>query len=192
MIDQVSVDPVHAWVQYETAFTEEECERIIQIGTSNELQQGKIFNASNEEDMVELRKAEGACLYPSEELNWVHVKIQNIVTQLNDKFFMFNLLGAFEGLQFIKYSAPGGKYGRHLDSSTGNIVRKLSFTLQLSKEESYEGGELCLHVSDKPKIASKKQGCIVLFPSYILHEVTPVTRGTRYSLVSWFTGRPFT
>ena len=31
----------------------------------------------------------------------------------------------------------------------------------------------------------------IVFPSYVLHEVCPVTRGTRYSLVSWVTGAPF-
>ena len=38
---------------------------------------------------------------------------------------------------------------------------------------------------------SKAQGTLILFPSFILHEVTPVTKGERNSLVSWITGKPF-
>ena len=36
-----------------------------------------------------------------------------------------------------------------------------------------------------------KKGSIVVFPSYLWHRVTPVTRGTRYSLVAWNLGWPF-
>ena len=37
----------------------------------------------------------------------------------------------------------------------------------------------------------RDQGYVAVFPSYVLHEVTPVTKGTRYSLVSWVTGKSF-
>ncbi len=37
----------------------------------------------------------------------------------------------------------------------------------------------------------KKQGTLIVFPSYTLHEVTPVTKGERNSLVTWVTGKPF-
>ena len=39
--------------------------------------------------------------------------------------------------------------------------------------------------------ASKVKGTIVVFPSFVWHRVTPVTSGTRYSLVNWLQGRPF-
>ena len=37
----------------------------------------------------------------------------------------------------------------------------------------------------------KEQGKLILFPSYVLHEVKPVTKGERYSLVAWITGPQF-
>jgi PKHD-type hydroxylase len=106
-------------------------------------------------------------------------------------FFKFDLFGATEGFQFTKYTAPGGKYGRHIDSSPGTLIRKLSFTLQLSDPKDYQGGELCLYLGDKGEVMKKEQGHVAVFPSYVLHEVKPVTKGTRYSLVSWITGKPF-
>jgi PKHD-type hydroxylase len=96
-----------------------------------------------------------------------------------------------EGIQFTKYSAPAGRYGKHVDSWVKGPVRKLSFTLQLSDPQEYEGGELRLYFKDDPEVMPKPQGAITLFPSYVLHEVTPVTKGTRYSLVAWVTGKPF-
>jgi PKHD-type hydroxylase len=86
---------------------------------------------------------------------------------------------------------PGGKYGRHIDSAPGTLIRKLSFTVQLSEPEDYKGGDLCLYLGEKPEVMKKEQGFVALFPSYVLHEVKPVTSGTRYSLVSWITGKPF-
>jgi PKHD-type hydroxylase len=37
----------------------------------------------------------------------------------------------------------------------------------------------------------KQKGAAVLFPSFLLHRVTPVTRGTRKSLVLWVGGSPY-
>jgi PKHD-type hydroxylase len=95
------------------------------------------------------------------------------------------------GLSVHQVQAPGGKYGRHIDSAPGTLIRKLSFTVQLSEPEDYKGGDLCLYLGDKAEVMKKEQGFVALFPSYVLHEVKPVTSGTRYSLVSWITGKPF-
>lgn len=69
--------------------------------------------------------------------------------------------------------------------------RKLSMVIQLSDPSEYEGGELLLHLGNNPTRIERKKGLAVFFPSYILHEVTPVTKGERYSLVAWVHGKPF-
>ena len=38
---------------------------------------------------------------------------------------------------------------------------------------------------------TSKKGSIIIFPSFNWHQVTPVTRGTRYSLVMWNLGEPW-
>jgi PKHD-type hydroxylase len=181
-----NLDPVHSWSFWDKAFTKEECERIIEIGNACNKQQaatrGKVEN---------IRKSEVAWLYPSDDLDWAYRRVTDIITDLNDRFFRFDLFGATEGFQFTKYTAPGGKYSKHIDSAPGSLIRKLSFTVQLSDPKDYKGGDLCLYLSEKPEVMKKEQGYVVLFPSYVLHEVKPVTQGTRYSLVSWITGKPF-
>ena len=67
-------------------------------------------------------------------------------------------------------------------------VRKISLSLQLSDASEYEGGELLVTHGSKPDVARKNRGSITFFPSYIMHEVTPVTKGTRKSIVGWVTG----
>jgi len=77
-------------------------------------------------------------------------------------------------------------------------VRKLSITLMLSDPKDYEGGNLKFDFgvhSEKQRFeeisgGKVNQGSIIIFPSYKYHCVTPVTKGTRYSLVVWLNGRP--
>ena len=73
-------------------------------------------------------------------------------------------------------------------------VRKISVSAILN--EDYEGGELqfkTLTPMGKVQIATVKgnKGDVIVFPSYLNHRVTPVTKGTRYSVVAWYGGPPF-
>jgi len=57
--------------------------------------------------------------------------------------------------------------------------------------EGFQGGDFQFHKGYlNNNIIKPTQGTIIMFPSWILHRVTPVTKGTRYSLVSWFLGKP--
>ena len=53
------------------------------------------------------------------------------------------------------------------------------------------GGDLKFFEDNTGSIAVKQQGTLILFPSYVLHQVTPVTKGERNSLVAWVTGDKF-
>lgn len=75
------------------------------------------------------------------------------------------------------------------DRQSAIKCRKLSGTVQLSDPTEYEGGNLILcPEGPEPQYANKAKGGVILFRSHILHEVTPVTKGTRYSLVAWVNG----
>lgn len=96
--------------------------------------------------------------------------------------------------------------------------RKLSMSIQLNSGDDYEGGHfqwLEPHREfDKMKTTSngleglnpsidmnesirtlpfsmKEIGSVIVFPSFLYHQVTPVLSGTRKSLVVWFTGKPY-
>ncbi len=87
--------------------------------------------------------------------------------------------------------------GYTLNKNFYGKIRKLSVTINLSDENSYEGGNLMFdfgqHVENQLHecTIARNKGSIIVFPSYIDHCVTPVTKGTRYSLVNWLLGRPF-
>jgi PKHD-type hydroxylase len=77
-------------------------------------------------------------------------------------------------------------------------IRKLSMTINLNKPGEYDGGNLKFDFGPHAQgqrfhecVEIRPQGSIIVFPSYVYHQVTPVTRGTRYSLVLWSIGKPF-
>ena len=130
----------------------------------------------------------------NKDTNWLFKKIIDKIFDVNSKNFDLQLKFV-EDLQFSEYSEEkGGFYSKHRDDgnkkSLDNYVdiRKLSFTIQLTDDKEYEGGELIFHIDDEEKKAPKSKGTIVFFESDIVHEVTPVTKGVRHSLVSWVQG----
>lgn len=79
---------------------------------------------------------------------------------------------------------PGMKYGAHADAphmQIGNITLQsdLSATVFVSPPQSYEGGELVIHLGTQPVVVKGAPGDIVVYPSTMLHEVRPVISGTR-------------
>jgi PKHD-type hydroxylase len=118
-------------------------------------------------------------------------KITEIIVNANLNFFNYDIYD-LEALQFTTYpEGYNGFYSKHVDThavSSATNVRKLSFSLQLSSPDSYEGGDLLLWAEKEPIVAPKNRGDLIIFPSYVMHEVTPVTGGLRSSLVGWVTG----
>ena len=76
-------------------------------------------------------------------------------------------------------------------------TRKIRVTISLNDYREYSGGKLRFdlgpHRPDRYHTCNeiKQKGSVVVFPSHIHHQVTPVTKGTRYSLVCWNLGAPF-
>ena len=88
-------------------------------------------------------------------------------------------------IDLLKYSA-GGKYEIHTDNNT-TTPRHLSVIINLN--DDYEGGDLIFTDQKEKEIKKLKldKGSIVFFPSDFMypHSIQPITRGTRYSIVSW-------
>lgn len=88
--------------------------------------------------------------------------------------------------------------GYTTDNNMVGKVRKISLTINLNAPGEYEGGNLMFDFG--PNCEGERyheckeirpQGSIIVFPSFLDHCVTPIEKGTRYSLVLWVLGRPF-
>jgi PKHD-type hydroxylase len=118
--------------------------------------------------------------------------------EANDALWHFDLRSALECIQYTEYYASeNGHYDWHQDIGPGELPsrRKVSITIQLSESDEYEGGELLICKGsngngqlDANSKCQRGKGVSVLFPSYMMHRVTPVTKGTRKSLVLWVGG----
>lgn len=145
------------------------------------------------------RESGVAFLEFARDLQFMYENVDKLVkraNQLADWNFEYNYI---EPLQYTVYG-KGQYYDWHVDATSqgAQAKRKLSFVMLLDDEDSFEGGEFQIEwgsPDDGEKrihtINLKTAGSIVVFPSHIWHRVTPVTKGTRRTIVGWIHGPKF-
>ena len=145
--------------------------------------------------------------------HWLGGFMWHYISRANRENFLYDLRCIDgESMQYTRYGV-GQFYSWHNDSglachykpeTVGNrmegrandfvnenteLVRKLSFVLQLSDADDYEGGNLqLLDESGKSYFAPRKRGTVILFDSRTQHRVLPVKAGLRKSIVGWTVG----
>ena len=177
------------FVYFDGLFTPIDINRINQYWDSTKSEQATV--TGDEIYNEQLRKSSVIGLPPDGEHQWAFDRLGMLCLQCNQQRFNFDLRGFYENLQLAEYG-EGDFFDWHLDFGFGaSSVRKLSITVQLSKEDSYEGGDLQFMINQNIVNAPRKQGTVVVFPSFILHRVTPITKGKRRSIVGWVGGPPY-
>lgn len=142
------------------------------------------------------------------QIRWINLKYPHILKHIepvleiymksaNRNAFNFDI-NYIDHFQFTTYRAEDkGFYDWHPDifweTKNETTHRKLSITLQLSNSDEYEGGdfEFKAPVVQPDSNELRKKGSILIFPSFVEHRVTPVTKGVRKSLVGWYEGPKF-
>ncbi|MFT6502242.1 MAG: PKHD-type hydroxylase [Crocinitomicaceae bacterium] len=154
----------------------------------------KTLKATVDGDKVyrdELRKSSVMFIDNTPENDWLYSRLAGMAIKTNNERYWFDLLGFHQELQLTRYS-EGDFFNWHLDFGAGEIsARKLSMTIQLSDSDEYEGGDLQFMINEKIVTAPRKKGTLIIFPSFIIHRVTEITKGTRQSIVGWVSGPPF-
>lgn len=121
-------------------------------------------------------------------------RIRALKPQLED-FFNIALADSFELPKYLHYS-KGDFFAPHTDNQ---LTRKINVTINLndkntqSADTGYDGGTLMLYGLMKQDAFKKKGiaapcsiGCLIAYPVDIVHEVTPITSGSRFTIVSRF------
>ena len=166
------------------------CDHI--LDTYSQYEEGTIILADDVVNKDEKTRDSDVCWI--DEPFWKNT-ILDVICRVNiDSGLNFNIK-TIEPLQLTRYVAPHGHYDFHQDgngyTTKNNLTRKLSFSCLLNNSEDFEGGELEFFTSTTPHSVKLNKGDIVVFPSYQLHRVKPVTKGKRYSLVAWVDGPQF-
>ena len=184
--------PLSAYVWWDNAFSEQELDQLQQLALkANE--QATIGDGATPEELSDIRRSKIYWMHKTPEYAWVFERLGHVISHVNAEHYHFDLTGFGEAIQLTNYDhSDHGMYGWHRDylNKTG-VCRKLSVVLQLTDPSQYEGGNLEVSISGEPAVVSKRRGLIALFPSFHLHQVTPVTQGSRQSLVAWITGPEF-
>ena len=174
--------PVWIW---ESEIPNNICDQIINCSNQIEYENGLTQSGAPDGRKVNIK-----FLY--EEFNWINALICGYGLFANCENFKYELSKCdIEGVQLSQYTL-GQFYSKHVDFNgnpdTKSHTRKLSMSVQLSDENSYDGGDLIIHHGGEQYIAPKLKGTVIVFDSRLTHEVTPITKGERYSLVKWIHG----
>lgn len=173
----------------EKRFSDVECDEIIAMGLQKGLNPAEIEGC---EINTKVRNNDKAIIEPSPESEWLYRKLTDCITEVNNNFYEYDLTGV-EDLNFLSYNKVGHGYKIHYDINQESVhYRKLSFSLQLTDDLDYTGSDLLLHTNTPGGLVSKRErGTLNFFPSFNMHEVTPLLTGKRFSLVGWVFGPPF-
>ena len=175
------------WLQVlPNAVSDKDIDKIIALKSKYKLETGKTYNGN-----TTARKSELIYFDPDYEL-WVF-NILGSIGEWGNEVFKFDI-DRVETAQYTEYDeAYNGTYDWHIDSFPIHTdpQRKISITVQLSDSKDYEGGDFILETHPTSEYDIRQKGTAIVFPSYLRHMITPVTKGNRKSLVSWIQGKEF-
>ena len=182
------------WQMWESYFSKDACENIVLLAKNIPSRQATIgFEDSKVSRDVRRSKVRWIERH-HQDLKWVMEELEHLIHVANRNAFGVDVTKLFE-LQFTEYSGEDkGHYDWHNDvnwDDSKTTHRKLSVIVQLSDPKEYEGGKFemqTLHLEAPSEGTLKKQGTVLVFPSFLQHKVNPITSGFRHSLVGWMEG----
>lgn len=186
--DQQEVD-LQNWYYFSDGFSKEELDKI-----ENDVSSLPYEEATTAAGKSEVRTSQIKWVPQTNDWWWLYEKLSDYAVQGNNALWNFDLHQIPEKIQYTEYyGTENGHYDWHADIGPGLLSkRKISITVQLSEPDEYIGGDLELFRGGSMEgpfdTAPRKAGCVFIFPSFMMHRVTPVTKGTRKSFVLWLGG----
>jgi PKHD-type hydroxylase len=173
------------------AFTPDECAAILkQWSEDPQFEPSKIYGGVVDPSR---RTSEALGIGLSQSTVWMFERMRAAAVALNARWWNLDLTGIWPWLQLLRYR-EGQFQSWHRDGVTGAFShRKLTLVAMMSDPSDYDGGELQFLDATTalvPPAEQRARGTIVAFPGWEVHQVAPVTRGTRYTLVTFVEGPP--
>ena len=176
------------------AFTKAECAKILAQNEKLYPMKSTVGSDGNKGTYdPKIRAVDTYNIEYTEDTKWIFEKIATAVGKANSDYYKYDLYGITHALQLLHYkSTENGHYDWHIDCGNGAAAyRKISLSIPLTDRDAYEGGNLMINNNGNEIRATDEQGSISMFPSYLLHQVTPVTSGERWVIVIWINGPRF-
>jgi PKHD-type hydroxylase len=120
------------------------------------------------------------------------MNIRSVTKKANDEIYDFNLLGIIDQdfPQVFKYSEKE-YYDWHFDLNIMMPSRKITFIINLTDPEEYQGGAIEFLNIDTADANISEQGSCLIFPSYIPYRINPIKKGIKHILVGHIHGALF-
>lgn len=120
------------------------------------------------------------------------LNIRDVTKAANSAVYNFDLLGIIDQdyPQVFKYSEEDF-YNWHIDLNPLAPSRKLTFIINLTDSDSYEGGNIEFLNTDTSSVNISEHGSCLVFPSFTPYRITPVTKGTKYIIIGHVHGTIF-
>ena len=168
-------------------WTDDEITRILDLRNVLESKSG---NLANQNIDYTVRKVTKWSIPNDEKNGWIYDKVCKTMLSTNSDHWKLDI-DFIETIELLQYqydadSSVQDHYTKHCDFGGQINTRKLSYSALLS--DNYTGGDLKLFV-DHDFVVPKEKGQVLIFPSYLYHQVMPLSSGTRISLVTWASGR---
>lgn len=181
----LKLKPFHLYGYIDNFLTPDQCRQVIEYGKKQSIVEGVVRDKTVH---TKLRNNTNSYFNSADkEIEWLYRRATDGIESINN-LYGFDL-DYIEILQFTIYDRVGDFYSSHMDLMPDHVhYRKLSFSVQLSDPNDYEGSNLELMNGEEYVPMERIQGKAVFFPSFVPHRVTELKKGSRYSLVGWVCG----
>lgn len=184
---------IRYWV-WDNALSAELCDTIILEGDKLISGDGSTGNSDHSSYDPKIRETNISFFDAN---HWIHGICLHYV-QMANKNAAWNLNILYpQNAQYARYF-PDQHYVPHKDdniSPNKTEMRKLSIAIQISDGKNYEGGDFIIESPCGKEFQRvdvfRNRGSIIVFPSVMIHGITPVTKGVRHSVVCWVVGPNF-
>jgi len=172
---------------WEKELSDKTCDYILSFAQNIEAQKGVVGGDESGGYLVEDTRDSNVRWIDD---NFIRNAISGFGHQANSSAWNMQI-DSISSVQFTEYTKEQ-HYDWHMDTSElGPDMRKVSVIVQLTNPDEYEGGDFQFRhhgggTEDVPVL--RKRGTIIVFPSWLEHRVTPVTKGKRQTLVAWMSG----
>lgn len=166
------------------AFAADECERMIRLAGERVMEPATIWGGTQDVVDSAVRNAERIHLSRTTDAEWIFARLDTLFADAATRFEL-TADPVFEDIQIVRYATGAHFNSWHSDAGTDRWPqRQISISVELSDPMEHDGGVLEI----VPALGGGRtlpRGGARLFPSRMIHRVTPVTRGVRYALVAW-------
>jgi len=188
-LSHTASEPLNYW-SFENALSKDACQKIIEGVERVDSVKAEVGGGPFGEVDLKIRDVNRT---PLDVYKGIGATLAGMGMCANQQAWKFNITHANQ-CEFLRYDKEG-HYLAHVDNFATRVLLKSldnrKITVLAFLNDDFEGGKLYLQNHSEKIYPPQKQGTVLVFPSFLMHGVEPVTSGVRRSIVIWLVGPAF-